>query len=174
MKRKIVFVDLDGVLADFYRHVWEVRGLPIGTPIDWNPPEMFEPGFFAALPLIPGAKKGLEALLSNPGLDIYIASKPVAECGHCAKEKYEWIAQHFPELVKKIFLACDKTLLRGDYLIDDDLGLGLSNEHAKRQPRRVYFGGTAGRHRHHRSSHGVAATGAFYGDGSGTSYPLRQ
>jgi 5'(3')-deoxyribonucleotidase len=111
---KIVYLDMDGVLANFW--------LGVGRPdAEWNPPEMYVKGFFRNLPLMPGAKRAVAELLANPNIDLYIASKPDSINMDSATEKYQWINEHFPELIKKIFLTCDKGHLNGDYLIDDDL-----------------------------------------------------
>ncbi len=102
---------MDGVLADFDN--------AIANHID-DPPEMFVPGFFRNLPVLPGAKEGVAALLANENLDVYIGSKITSKVPGCASEKVEWIKEHFPGLLKRMMLVCDKGLLRGDILIDDD------------------------------------------------------
>jgi len=111
--KKIVYLDMDGVLANFW--------LGVGRPdAEWNPPEMYVKGFFRNLPVMPGAKEAVAELLANPDLDVYIASKPDSTNMDSATEKYQWINEHFPELIKKIFLTCDKGHLNGHYLVDDD------------------------------------------------------
>jgi 5'(3')-deoxyribonucleotidase len=113
MEKKIVFIDMDGVIADFFAGV--------GRPnCEWNPPEMFVEGFFRNLPVMPGAKRALEAMSEMNELDLYIASKPTTRNLHSTVEKYQWIEEHFPWLLRKIFLTCDKSFLNGDILIDDD------------------------------------------------------
>lgn len=104
---------MDGVLADFRKGV----GRPNFSP---DPPEMFEKGFFRTLPLMPNAKEAVKQLLKCSYLDVYIATKPTTGNLWCATEKYQWIEEHFPELLKKMFVICDKGQLNGDYLIDDD------------------------------------------------------
>lgn len=111
--KKIVFVDMDGVLADFD------GAIPPGSPYD--PPEMFELGFFRNLKVMDGAKEGVAALLANPNLEVYIGSKMTSKVTNCASEKMEWIKEHFPELLRNMVLCCDKKLLRGSFLIDDDV-----------------------------------------------------
>jgi 5'(3')-deoxyribonucleotidase len=112
--KKIVYLDMDGVIADF----WGGVGRP--NP-EWNPPEMYVKGFFRKLEVMPGAKKAVAELLANPNLDVYIASKPDSKNLDSATEKFEWIREHFPALLKKIFLTCDKGHLNGHYLIDDNI-----------------------------------------------------
>ena len=111
-KKLIVFLDMDGVLADWNGALKEI--------VD-DPPEMYEKGFFRNLKPNPGAKEAVAKLLADESLDVYIGSKPTTDKNvHCASEKVEWILEHFPALISKMTLVCDKSLLRGDVLIDDD------------------------------------------------------
>jgi len=109
-----VYLDMDGVLADF--------DAGVGRTYEYksDPPEMLAKGFFRNLPVMPGAKEAVAVLQENPMVDLYIATKPTTKNLHCATEKYEWVAEHFPSLLKKIFMVCDKGHLNGDFLIDDD------------------------------------------------------
>lgn len=108
----IVFLDMDGVLADFD------GAIPPGSGED--PPEMFVPGFFRNLKVMPGAAAAVGALMADPRYEVYIGSKPTTKATTCATEKYEWVGEHFPKLLRRIVLVCDKRLLRGDFLVDDD------------------------------------------------------
>lgn len=112
--KKIVFLDMDGVLANFEGAL---------AQIIQDPPEMFLPGFFRNLKPMEGAKEAIAILLANPRLDIYIGSKPSSKNTLSATEKMDWVAEHFPALKDRIVLVCDKSLLRGHFLIDDDVGL---------------------------------------------------
>jgi len=111
MTKQIVFVDMDGVLADF-------DGAISKAMVD--PPEMFVPGFYKNLKVMPGAYRGIAELLSLEHISLYVGSKPTTGNLFSTIEKYEWIAVNFPRLLKRIVLVCDKSLLRGDFLIDDD------------------------------------------------------
>lgn len=117
---KIVFIDMDGVLANFDQQIYEMRRAP--GPYESDPPEMCRPGFFRSLPVMPGAVEAIEQLwkLDEKKAKFYIASKHTTKNAYCAAEKLMWVEYHFPMLFKRVFLACDKKLLRGDYLIDDD------------------------------------------------------
>lgn len=113
MKKKILYLDMDGVLADFDKGVGRHN-------FKKDPPEMFVKGFFRKLELMPGAKNAVNTLLKYKKLDIYILTKPTTKNLNCATEKFQWIEEHFPQLLKKIFIACDKGHFRGNFLIDDD------------------------------------------------------
>jgi 5'(3')-deoxyribonucleotidase len=113
MKIYTVGIDMDGVLADF--------DSAIKSGVKKDPPEMFRKGFFRKLKPIPGAKVAINQLIKLPHLKLYIASKPSTKNLWSTIEKYQWIEEHFPRLLNRIFLACDKHFLRMDYLIDDDL-----------------------------------------------------
>ena len=102
---------MDSVLADFD------MALAVVNP---NPPEMYIPGFFRNLEVMPGAHEAMAKILDMDHLDIYIGSKPTTGNLNSTIEKYQWIAVNFPRLLQKIVLTCDKGLLRGDYLVDDD------------------------------------------------------
>jgi 5'(3')-deoxyribonucleotidase len=108
----IVYLDMDGVLAAFKKGV----GRP--NP-EWNPPEMYVPGFFRNLEVLPGAREAVSELLKYKNVDLFIASKPDSKNLLSATEKFEWIQEHFPELLKRMFLTCEKGHLNGDYLVDD-------------------------------------------------------
>jgi len=109
----VIFLDMDGVMADFDGAITS-KGV-------YDPPEMFVPGFFRNLKVTEGAKEAVEALLALPDVEIYIGSKMTSKAPNCATEKVEWIKEHFPDLLKNMVLCCDKKLLRGDILIDDDM-----------------------------------------------------
>jgi 5'(3')-deoxyribonucleotidase len=113
VQKKILYLDMDGVLADFDKGVGRKKRIK-------DPPEMFVKGFFRKLPLMPGAKNAVKSLLLHKRLDIYILTKPTTKNLHCATEKFQWIEEHFPELLRKMFVACDKGHFNGHYLIDDD------------------------------------------------------
>ena len=109
----IVFVDMDGVLADFDG--------AITSGVENDPPEMFKPGFFRNLKVMDGAIDGVAQLLANPKLEVYVGSKMTSKVTTCATEKMEWIREYFPGLLRHMVLCCDKKLLRGNFLVDDDI-----------------------------------------------------
>lgn len=110
--KKVIYLDMDGVLANFSASI--KNPCPPGE----KPPERYEEGFYRSLQVMPGAKEAVKELIVR-GYDVHIASKPVKKSLYCASEKYQWISEHFPELLGKIFLTCNKALLLGECLIDD-------------------------------------------------------
>jgi 5'-nucleotidase len=108
---KTIYLDMDGVLADFF------GGLGRIISPEEDPEEIYRKGFYLNLPVMKGAQEFVRKL-EDKGFNVYIASKPLRS-QYCASEKFIWIAKHFPTLYRKIILTCDKTLLKGDILIDD-------------------------------------------------------
>lgn len=118
MSKKIVFVDMDGVLVNFW-------GSTKTTRIECKakeqyPPEMFVKGFFRNLKPNPGSKEFVALMDSSPHYELHIASTPSSKNLWSATEKMECVEEHFPTLLReKTHLIQDKGLLLGDYLIDD-------------------------------------------------------
>ncbi|MFH1473257.1 MAG: 5'-3'-deoxyribonucleotidase [bacterium] len=76
-------------------------------------------GFVFNLPPLDGALEALTQLVEL-GHDVRICSSPLSSYKNCVEEKYAWVERHFgKDFVKRIILAKDKTLIRGDVLIDD-------------------------------------------------------
>ena len=136
-----ILVDLDGVLCDwdanFDRHIIEnwahMPDMPL-TPqrrsfnfYDGVSPEvangisaiMNHPGFYAELQPIPGGKQALNQMLSE-GHDVHICTAPWLTNPSCASDKLAWVEEHIGEgWAKRVVITKDKTLVRGDILIDD-------------------------------------------------------
>jgi 5'-nucleotidase len=74
---------------------------------------------YAALEPIRGAKTALRNML-RAGHDVRIVTSPWPTNILCASDKIRWVAQHLGrDWVKRLVITMDKTLVRGDYLIDD-------------------------------------------------------
>lgn len=123
MKKIIGYFDMDGPLADFETGIGRGgnhpdRGIYSNDRTIVQP--MYEKGFFRNLPVTEGAREAVTQLLKLDRIDWHIATKPMVDkVFYSATEKFEWIDEHFPELVKNTFLTCDKGHLNGHYLIDD-------------------------------------------------------
>ena len=78
------------------------------------------PGFFSKLPPIPGGIEAVKEMIAT-GYDISICTSPIMSYENCVLEKYKWIDKHLGrDVVRKIVMTRDKTLVRGDFLIDDN------------------------------------------------------
>lgn len=80
---------------------------------------MREPGFYSRLAPIDGAKEALKSALAM-GHDVRIVSSPFISNPTCASDKLDWIVRHYgSHWASRLVLTNDKTLVRGDFLIDD-------------------------------------------------------
>ncbi len=111
---KIVYVDIDNTINYYHDHfLARLREYPNLT----YPQSM--PGFY--LNILP-MEDGLESIkaLKEAGYDVYLASRPSYPNTHCYTEKAEWVKKHLGEdWLPKLILTPNKSLLIGDYLVDD-------------------------------------------------------
>lgn len=135
--KKIILIDQDGPLANFVDgFLSELRkkfpNLPVQEiekyEIYDNYPEHLKeeietiyhaPGFFANLKPTTGSLPAVKKLI-NDGHQIFICTSPLSKYENCVREKYEWVEKYLGrDFTKKIILTKDKTLIKGDALIDD-------------------------------------------------------
>jgi 5'(3')-deoxyribonucleotidase len=111
--QKRVYVDMDGVLADYYTaYVMAINSNPK------NQYPQTEYGFFTSLPPIKGALRGIEAVAKH--YDTWILTRPSMHNPLCYTEKRVWVEQNLGmEWVKRLIISPSKDLMIGDYLIDD-------------------------------------------------------
>ncbi len=120
MAKLRIFIDLDGVLADF--------DMAAALHPDRNN-KGFRPDLqldFSDLNPIPGSIDAVQALL-DAGHEVFIASTAPWDQPKSWMDKRLWVGKHFPQLKKKLFLTHRKDLLMGDILIDDNLWNGAKD-----------------------------------------------
>lgn len=78
---------------------------------------LFEPGFFADLPVMPHSQQVLRELSEQYEIFIVTAAQ---EFRNSLADKYDWLQEHFPFIPWKNYVFCgDKSIIRADYMIDD-------------------------------------------------------
>ena len=116
--KPIVFVDMDGVLCNFYK---AAKKALIDNPSQKYPQSQW--GFFLKLEELPNAIKSFRKLEKK--YDVWILTRPSFRNVNCFTEKAQWIWDHLGfDIVEKIVMSGDKSLLKGSYLIDDQNGAG--------------------------------------------------
>jgi 5'-nucleotidase len=118
MEKKLrIFLDMDGVLADFEKAAQQ----DIEQNYNGVEPENYRPDHtldFSKFAVMPGAKEAVQRMI-DAGHDVFIASTPPWDNKDAWGQKGVWIDEHFPMLKKKVNLTHRKDLLIGDILIDD-------------------------------------------------------
>lgn len=139
--RKILLVDMDGVLGDFDLHFCEIwkEKYPDRRQIDRSNrtshlvagefPEAMQsdvreivrmPGFYLDIPVVQGAVEALREL-SESDIEVWICTCPSKEYQNCVPEKYQWVERHLGmEWTRRIIMIRDKSLVQGTFLIDDN------------------------------------------------------
>lgn len=113
MNRKIVYIDMDGVLCNFSKAFNQKR---IEFPEQLYPQSEY--GFFLNLEPIKDAIESFRILESK--YDVWILTRPSVLNPLCYTEKALWVRNNLGiEVQKRTIMSCDKSLLKGDYLIDD-------------------------------------------------------
>ena len=80
---------------------------------------MVEPGFYSRLQPIPGAQSALKAAV-RAGHDVRIVTSPWASNPTCASDKLNGIIKHYgSHWASRVVITSDKTVVCGDFLIDD-------------------------------------------------------
>jgi 5'-nucleotidase len=131
--KKILYVDMDGVLANFDKKVLEID--PTIVSLSFNEPNYEErsikvgevminnPRLFKDLEPIPGSIEAVKRLW--PYYDILFLSTPCWFVPESFMDKMIWIHEHFgDDAANRLILSQRKELSMGDYLVDDRLANG--------------------------------------------------
>ena len=132
MKKKILYVDMDGVLVDFKSGI---NQLSEKTKLDYENRLDEVPGIFSTMKPL---KNGIEAITElNSYFDIYILSTASWNNPTAWIDKLQWIQKYLPKIgYKRLILSHNKQLNKGDYLIDDRRANGVT----KFEGKHIYFG----------------------------------
>jgi len=106
---------MDGVLCNFKKSLEEHL---LNDPKVLFPQRT--PGFFKNLEAMEGALASMQSLRNNANYDPYILTAPYLFNTCSFSEKAEWVKTHLGEWwLERLILCGDKSLLRGNILIDD-------------------------------------------------------
>ena len=122
--KEIVYVDMDGVVADFDALAEEKARLAGITKQAFIDAKLYRTkGFYLNLPLIPGAKEALEKL--DEKYYVVLLSAPSWNGIDSFTEKRIWVEVHFGQMFeKRMDLSFHKGHYLGHYLIDDRVKYG--------------------------------------------------
>jgi 5'-nucleotidase len=111
----IVYIDMDDVLCDYAG----ARARALAARPDVAFPQS-EQGFYLNLLPLEGALAAASALLDSPCISAFILTAPSVRNPLCYTEKRLWVEKHLGlRFAERLILCPDKSLLRGDVLIDD-------------------------------------------------------
>lgn len=144
MQKKVLYIDMDGVIADFDAAIkyydptletgehhpnHDARSIRVNEICERNP------RIFLELPLIKESKYAIAEL--HTLYDIYFLSTPMWNVPHSFMDKRLWLEQHFGEIAfKRLILTNHKNLNEGHYLVDDRTWNGVD----KFKGHHIHFG----------------------------------
>ena len=120
INKKIVYVDMDGVLVDLHAEIefhkkWNLKLVSeLGDDLDKIP------DLFKNPKPIKGAVEAFNKLCSDSSLDVYILSTAPWDNPDAWTHKRLWVEKYLGKAAyKRVILSHNKHLCAGDYLIDD-------------------------------------------------------
>jgi hypothetical protein len=119
---KTLFLDLDGVLADFDTAYTSLSGTPpdkLSDNVDWRT-VVASPGFYATMPPMPDMAALWDYASTWP--DVIVLTGVPASVPEAAADKQRWVTKHLGAHVKMIACRSREKCLHaqpGDILVDD-------------------------------------------------------
>jgi 5'-nucleotidase len=121
---------MDGVLCDFKKLY--------NSELESNPTQPYPQsqfGFFLNLESIPFAIDSINHLQKY--FDVWILTRPSVQNLSCYTEKAQWIRKHLGiDMQTKTIMCVDKSLLKGHFLVDDQIEHGQTEFEGKH----IHFG----------------------------------
>ena len=125
--KKLIFVDMDGVIADFDKQA-EIWAAKLGiTGEEFKERKLYrQKGFYLSLDIMPGAKEAIDELKKH--FEIRFLSACSWSNVDSFTEKRIWIEKHFGEWSeKRMDLTNRKDLTMGHFLVDDRTKYGAED-----------------------------------------------
>ena len=117
MIKKLLYIDLDGVVADFV-NAMNAHPLRHQPPYDKDPDTI--PGLFKNLKPIKEAISAVNKLLDSKKYEVYFLSTAPWNNTSAWTDKRIWLEEQFGDKInRKLILTHRKDLVKGDILIDD-------------------------------------------------------
>lgn len=115
--KKVLYVDMDGVLADFVSAI--KNHTKKDQPLYKEHPDQI-PNLFRHLKPIEGAISAVNELLNSNCYDLYFLSTAPWHNPTAWMDKRLWLEDHFGDCInRRLILTHRKDLVKGDILIDD-------------------------------------------------------
>lgn len=119
MSKKIVYIDMDGVLVDLHT---KIASYPPDVVQQFEQLDLVDqmPTLFLDPDPMPGAVEAFKQLTESDKYDCYILSTAPWENPQAWMHKRLWVEEYLGEGAwKRLILSHNKHLCAGDYLIDD-------------------------------------------------------
>lgn len=111
--KKIIFVDMDDTITEYSK-------AKAAAMSKYGPYPQSRYGFYLNLPAVKSAVRAIVLLNALPEYEVWFLTAPSVHNPLSYSEKRLWIENMFGfEFVERLIICSDKSLLRGDYLIDD-------------------------------------------------------
>ena len=127
-KKKIVYIDMDGVIVDFEKAIkdWFEKHPHLEERYKTHPDHI--QGLFRIAPPIKGAVEAIKKLHNSGKYELFIATSAPWGNPQSLTDKRFWLEDYFDNIFhKRLFTTHRKDLLMGDYLIDDRLKNGAGD-----------------------------------------------